>query len=293
MPRPIPWAHEEEGFAVGFWKTLCAALAVTMLLGPGAAEARFGKRSKPGVSKPKDSDGKQDDTPREHRARPVGQPSDAPVRRGLSAAAVGSAWFDFLFLGSTSGYHRRARVATASPRQPRPAPLVHLNVQGDSFGDTGGALGFAMALDGQRWGMDARVTGIALATDDGSAGTDRITLLDAHLTFSPWSSERGRFRLETGLASAHAPDAIFLGPSFAASLAACLGPSPLDVEARIQAVPFPQRQLDMQAGLALHLGSVNLRGGWRTLFLSDAGHLDGVVHSDLFSGPYFGLGLSF
>nr|WP_242589087.1 hypothetical protein [Corallococcus macrosporus] len=273
---------------------MCATLAVAVLLGSAPAEARFGKRSKPGTSDSKGSDDK-DDRKHEHRATPVGRPSDAPVRSSVRASGVGVGWFDVLFVSGPASYHRRARVAAPrGARAPRPAPLVHLNVQGNSFGDTGGALDLFMALDGQRWGMDARVSGIALDTDDGSDGSDRLTLLDAHLTISPWSTERGRFRLEAGIASAHAPDAIFVGPSFAASLAACIGPSPFDVEARIQAVPFPHRQVDMQAGLAMHLGALNLRGGWRTLYLSDAGQLDdGVVHADLFSGPYLGLGLSF
>ncbi|NOK35640.1 hypothetical protein HMI49_20790 [Corallococcus exercitus] len=280
---------------MGFWKTLCAALAVAVLLGSAPAEARFGKRSKPGTSDAKDSDDR-DDGKQAHRATPVGRlASDAPVRSSVRASGVGVGWFDVLFISGPASYHRRAReVAPRGARAPRPAPLVHLNVQGDSFGDTGGALDLFMALDGQRWGMDARVSGIALSADDGSDDTDRLTLLDAHLTLSPWSTERGRFRLEAGIASAHAPDAIFVGPSFAASLEACIGPSPFDIEARIQAVPFPHRQVDMQAGLAVHLGALNLRGGWRTLYLSDAGQLDdGVVHADLFSGPYLGLGLSF
>ncbi|GMU05228.1 hypothetical protein [Corallococcus caeni] len=280
---------------MGFWKTLCAALAVAVLLGSAPAEARFGKRSRPGTSDAKGSDDK-DDGKQEHRATPVGRyASDAPVRSSVRASGVGVGWFDVLFVSGPASYHRRARVAAPrGARAPRPAPLVHLNVQGDSFGDTGGALDLFMALDGQRWGMDARVSGIALSADDGSEDTDRLTLLDAHLTISPWSTERGRFRLEAGIASAHAPDAIFVGPSFAASLEACIGPSPFDIEARIQAVPFPHRQVDMQAGLAVHLGALNLRGGWRTLYLSDAGQLDdGVVHADLFSGPYLGLGLSF
>lgn len=280
---------------MGFWKTLCVALAVGVLLGAGPAEARFGKRSKPNTSDSKSSDSRDpDDGGNEHRATAVGRPSDAPLRSNVRAASVGVGWFDVLFLGSPGGYHRRARAATAPRgREPRPAPLVHLNVQGDSFGETGGALGLYLALDGQRWGMDARVTGIALQADDSSRSEDRLTLLDAHLTISPWSSERGRFRLEGGLASAHTPEAIFVGPSFAASLEACIGPSPFDVEARIQVVPFPHRQVDMQAGLAMHLGVLNLRGGWRTLYLNDAGRLDGVVHSDLFSGPYLGLGFTF
>ncbi|WP_223641382.1 hypothetical protein [Corallococcus sp. EGB] len=276
---------------MGFWKTLGAALAVAVLMGSAPAEARFGKRSRQNASA-QDSDDR--DGEQEHRATPVGRASDAPLRSSVRASGVGIGWFDVLFISGPASYHRRARMeAPRGQRAPRPAPLVHLNVQGDSFGDVGGALDLFMALDGQRWGMDARVSGIALEPDDGSAGTDRLTLLDAHLTLSPWSTERGRFRMEAGIASAHAPDAIFVGPSLAASLEACIGPSPFDVEARIQVVPFPHRQVDMQAGLALHLGALNLRGGWRTLYLSDGGHLDGVVHADLFSGPYAGLGLSF
>ncbi|RKH40993.1 hypothetical protein D7Y23_33760 [Corallococcus sp. AB050B] len=278
---------------MGFVKTLSAALAVAVLMGSAPAEARFGKRSRPSTSDAKDSDDR-DDGRKEHRATPVGRASDAPVRSSVRASGVGLGWFDVLFISGPASYHRRARAEVPrGQRAPRPAPLVHLNLQGNSFGDVGGALDLFMALDGQRWGMDARVSGLSLEPDDGSSDRDRLTLLDAHLTLSPWSTERGRFRMEAGIASAHAPDAIFVGPSLAASLEACLGPSPFDVEARIQVVPFPHRQVDMQAGLALHLGALNLRGGWRTLFLSDGGHLDGVVHSDSFTGPYLGLGLSF
>ena len=278
---------------MGFVKTLSAALAVAVLMGSAPAEARFGKRSRPSTSDAKDSDDR-DDGRKEHRATPVGRASDAPVRSSVRASGVGIGWFDVLFISGPASYHRRARAEVPrGQRAPRPAPLVHLNLQGNSFGDVGGALDLFMALDGQRWGMDARVSGLSLEPDDGSSDRDRLTLLDAHLTISPWSSERGRFRMEAGIASAHAPDAIFVGPSLAASLEACLGPSPFDVEARIQVVPFPHRQVDMQAGLALHLGALNLRGGWRTLYLSDGGHLDGVVHADSFTGPYLGLGLSF
>ncbi|MGE6757202.1 hypothetical protein ACQKGO_04235 [Corallococcus interemptor] len=278
---------------MGFVKTLSAALAVAVLVGSAPAEARFGKRSRPSTSDAKDSDDR-DDGRKEHRATPVGRASDAPVRSSVRASGAGVGWFDVLFISGPASYHRRARAEVPrGQRAPRPAPLVHLNLQGNSFGDVGGALDLYMALDGQRWGMDARVSGLSLEPDDGSSDRDRLTLLDAHLTLSPWSTERGRFRMEAGIASAHAPDAIFVGPSLAASLEACLGPSPFDVEARIQVVPFPHRQVDMQAGLALHLGALNLRGGWRTLFLSDGGHLDGVVHADTFTGPYLGLGLSF
>jgi hypothetical protein len=174
-----------------------------------------------------------------------------------------------------------------------PVPLmVRLGVQGDRLGDAG-ALDFFMAMDGARLGTDTRVTGLALPADDGTDAMDRLTLLSAHLTATLASSDRGRFRIEGGVASVHAPDVLFVGPSFAASAEACVGRSALDVEARLQATPFPYRQVDAQAGLALHLGALNLRGGWRGLFLDDVGLVDGIHHRDAFAGPYLGLGLAF
>ena len=67
----------------------------------------------------------------------------------------------------------------------------------------------------------------------------------------------------------------------------------LDVEGRGQFVPVPYIQVDAQAGLALRLGILTLRSGWRWLMLDDRGRVDGVVHRDYFSGPYAGLGLNF
>jgi hypothetical protein len=76
------------------------------------------------------------------------------------------------------------------------------------------------------------------------------------------------------------------------SFEACMA-GPLDFEARMQVTPFPYRQVDASAALALHLGAVVLRGGYRGMVLDDAGYVDGVVHVDTFHGPYFGLGLTY
>jgi hypothetical protein len=73
------------------------------------------------------------------------------------------------------------------------------------------------------------------------------------------------------------------GPSIALSLEACLL-GDLDLELRAQGTAFPSQHVDAQAGLA---------GGWRGLYLNDAGLVDGVEHADGFSGPYVGLGFSF
>ncbi|MFP2930041.1 hypothetical protein ACLESO_33565 [Pyxidicoccus sp. 3LG] len=285
---------------------LCAALAASVLLG-SPAEARFGKRSSSGSSKGSGSGDRgprpsRDERPRTHRASPIeqreqqGGNDDAPRRR-RSRAVVRRPLVDFVVTGAAVVSAPRPRPAVAVSRVERerhsPVPLlVRLGLQGDLLGD-GGAMGLFMAMEGRRMGMDTRYTGLVLPADDGSADVDRISLLSAHVTAALWAGERGRVRVEAGVASAHAPDILFVGPSFGASVEACIGRSPVDLEARLQATPFPHRQVDAQAGLALHLGAFNMRGGWRGLYLNDAGHTDGEEHAEGFAGPYLGLGLTF
>ncbi|AEI64154.1 hypothetical protein [Corallococcus macrosporus] len=283
---------------------LCAALAAGVLLGPAPAQARFGKReaaSQQGTSRPSSqAQTSRGGGAREHPASAIGRErpprrDDAPrrrrsrVRRRPPGAVVTAA----VMGASRPGY---AAVA-ATPRWRREpedtAPLqVRLGVQGDLLGE-GGAMGLFMAMDGRTLGLDARLTGMALPATDGSDATDRITLMSAHASAALWAAERGRLRLEAGVASAHGPSIIFVGPSFGASLEACIGPSPVDLEARVQAVPFPHRQVDAQAGLAVHVGSLHLRGGWRALYLNDAGHTNGEEQVERLTGPYVGLGLTF
>lgn len=289
---------------------LCGALAASALLGSPAAEARFGKHSSSSSGSSSHHGGRdggssrppRDERPRTHQATPISGRSssddnnndDAPrrrrrlvVRRPLTEVIVAGA-----ILAAP-----RARALAPATRTVReryePVPLmVRLGVEGGPLGD-GGSLGVFMAMEGRRLGVDTRITGIALPADDGTDATDRITLLSAHVTAALWAGERGRVRVEAGLASAHAPNIIFVGPSFGASAEACIGRSPMDVEARLHATPFPHQQVDVQAGLAAHLGPLNVRGGWRGLYLNDSGHVDGVVHEETLGGPYLGLGLSF
>jgi len=306
---------------------LYAALAAGALaaLGPAPAEARFGKRgatSSGEASSREASSASPSPAPhaRAHPASDMGQPregSPASGRRAHPATAIGQPRES---RGADAPRRRTARVRPVPPgylvagavagatgsrlgyvgTPPRVEQeqddavrlLVRMGVQGDWLHDSGGAMGLFMAMDGRRLGLDARMTGLSLRAADGSDTTDRITLLSAHATAALWAGPRGRLRLEAGIASAHAPDIIFAGPSFGASVEACIGPSPVDVEARVQAVPFPHRQVDAQAGLALHLGALNLRGGWRTLYLNDAGYLDGEEHVERLTGPYLGIGIT-
>jgi hypothetical protein len=291
---------------------LCAALAVGILFSAPSAEARFGKRSS-------SSDSSKSKT---HSATAVGDDDDddddddAPRRRRSSGSSGASFLVDVLF---SLFVHTRPPVAYVAPppepvaaepvyaepvtAQPmpssevrsspaRPSPLsARMGVDGAALTTAAGLSAF-LAIEGVRAGMDARALGLILPTDDGTEGTDKITLMNFHLTYALLSQERARLRLEGGISTAHAPDLTALGPSIALSFEACLVGN-LDLELRAQGTPYPYRQLDAQAGLALHLNALVLRGGWRGLYLSDNGVVDDVVHEEILGGPFVGLGFAF
>ncbi|MBN1207685.1 MAG: hypothetical protein JXB05_22665 [Myxococcaceae bacterium] len=279
---------------------LCAGLVLGTLLAASPAEARFGKRSAP-------SEEKKDD--KVHEATPVGEEDsdgdDAPSSSGdssgyyessSSGAEVLEAVNFFLFVFHT-GNHLAPLAGDVGPngevrRERHSASLsLRTGLQGGPLGG-GSGVDLFLGIEGSRFGVDGRLTGLGLPTDDGTPGSDTITLLEGHLTWALISQERMRLRAEAGVSSAIAPDVTFTGFSLGTSFEACLI-GPLDVEARLQATPFPYRQLDASAALALHLGALVLRGGYRGMVLDDAGLVDGIVHRDVFGGPYFGLGLTF
>lgn len=282
---------------------LCATLAVGVLLSAPRAEARFGKHSSKSSSS---KSGKS------HSSSPAGSSDHGDAPRDHSSAA--SFLVDLLFAILVNTPPPVAYVAPAPPPPPPPPeaveaepssevrasaadpePLsVRLGMDGAAL-TTAAGLGAFLSVDGERVGMDARAMALTFPTDDGTQGTDSITLMSLHLTYALVATETARLRIEGGISSAHAPDLTALGPSLALSLEACLAGN-LDLEARAQATPYPYRQLDGQAGLALHLSSFVLRGGWRALYLNDNGLVDDVEHvehEETLSGPYVGLGFSF
>ncbi len=276
---------------------LCAVLIGGVLFSAPNAEARFGKRSNPSKSS-----SKSDDT---HDASPVGSDNDddddddSGCCRDTprSHSSSGSFLVDLLFAifvdsRPSSSYVAPSggEVATTSSTSSSPLSL-RLGVDGGALGG-GGTLGAFLGIEGERVGFEGRAVALLLPTDDGTPGTDNINLTNVHLTVALLAREKARFRIEGGFSSAHAPDLTVLGPSLALSLEACLVGA-LDLEMRAQGTFSPYQQLDGQIGLALHLQSMVLRGGWRGLYLNDAGLVDGVVHEDTFAGPYLGLGLAF
>ncbi|REG30974.1 hypothetical protein ATI61_106444 [Archangium gephyra] len=195
--------------------------------------------------------------------------------------------------GASVPYYRlyRPRPVTQEPEEPNHPVMVRMGVDANALKE-GGAMGFNLGIEERRWGVSTHFTALTLNTDDGSKGKDHINLADVALTFAPLAGEHGRLRMEAGVAMARAPGITFIGPSLAMSFERCLF-GPFDVEGRLQWVPLPHLQLDGQAALAMHLGTLTLRAGWRGLLLDDRGHLDGVVHRDKLGGPFAGIGLHF
>ncbi len=309
---------------------LCTSLASSLLFTAGTAEARFGKRSDSSSSS-SSSDNVHDASPvGSSDSSSGGSSSSGSSSGGSSSSAVDTVGtiLDILHFAADVAEvasHYQTTTATthyetaptpqvelapgeqpmyAYGREPRVEPqlqeqggrnrnslMFRLNLEGQALGE-GSAVGLNVGLEGERWGVAVAGTGLRLATDDGTAGEDKIDLFSAHLTFALYTSDQARLRMEGGFASAKAPDVSFAGPSFALSFERCLF-GPVDMETRAQLVPAPHLQVDAQAGLALHLNALNLRAGWRVLMLDDRGLVDDVVHRDYFSGPYAGLGLHF
>ena len=275
---------------------LCGVLALGVTLASFPAEARFGKASS--------GDDSSDDK-KVHNATAVGEDDDDDDDDSSSSGSSYSygsssdvgAVIDLFALIFSVGNHRTALAAEGGPdglvrEQRHAAPLsLRAGLQGGPMSG-GGAIDVFLGLEGHRFGVAAMLTGLVLPTDDGTAGSDSISLVAAHLTWSFIAQERIRLRGEAGVSTANAPDISFVGLGLGGSLEACVV-GPLDVEARLVVTPFPHRVVDASAALALHLGALVVRGGYRGLVLDDAGLVDGVVHQDVLGGPYFGLGLTF
>jgi hypothetical protein len=193
------------------------------------------------------------------------------------------------YVAPPPSYETSAPEIAAVPRPDTVYNFMRLALGG---GPLGGGVGmdFLLAFEGERIGLDGRVLGLSLPTDDGTEGSDGITLAGAHLTYALAAQDRIRWRLEAGITTATAPDITFVGPSLGTSFDARLV-SGLDLESRVQLTPFPYRQLDTNVGLAYKPYPWVIRAGWRALVLDDAGLVDGTVHRDVFNGPYIGFGL--
>lgn len=285
------------------WKRVAMFVAVSLVgLGSGSAEARFGKSSR--SSSPSSSPGRgswhgSPGVP--HRPPYYGSPYGY---YGYYADPWGRYYFDpawaWPFMGPGYPYYGRSYDLMWRNRlMPRPRAEVEntpeqpigLDISADAgFVSQGYAVGLGLQADGDKLGFGIKLNMFDLATDDGSPGRDTLSLLALKPSVLLVSNDRLRLRLSGGLDVAFAPDATFLGPGVGASTLLRLA-GPLKLEASANWTPLPFTQLTGDAGLAVELGMVRLRGGYRATYLSDQGRVDGEVHRDLFQGPYAGLAL--
>jgi len=145
---------------------------------------------------------------------------------------------------------------------------------------------FGMRFEGERFGFLARMGVIGP-----SNGTDYFNMT-LEPTFAVVANERFRLRLRAGWGLA-SNDAITMGGlSLGTSMVLCLV-GPLDLEADVTAVPFPFTRVDTTVGLALNLGAVSVRAGWRSAYQDDQRHTNGSSLSVRSAGVYGGFGLHF
>lgn len=159
-------------------------------------------------------------------------------------------------------------------------------------GETGLTLGAQVHVEGDRWGVLLSGQNIAVRSLDGP-GVDMLQQAQARLTYAFLSGRYGRLRAELGLDAIFASSIISTAPSAGLSGTLWVG-GPVALEGTVLVTPLPFWQLDYRAGLAVGLGPVGLRAGWRTQVLDDRGLTgDGVVHRDVFMGPYVGASIVF
>lgn len=292
--RTLPWSWTVSTLR----NALFAATVVGLIFSSTTAEARFGKSSSESSSSSQDEN-------KVHDASAVGQESpsradddddDEETYSPPPSPEPGPSSSDVVIVtpSPVDTYYVASDPSAEVVSQETPEKLnsnVRLGANAVALGG-GSALDLFLAFEGDRMGLDLRGTGLTLPTDDGTPGTDSITLGSIHLTYALVGRDNLRVRLEGGLSGARAPDLSVTGPSIALSMEGCLTQR-LDLELRAQATPFPFQQLDAQAAVALRFQALVLRGGWRGLYLNDKGLVDGVEHADAFGGPFVGLGLTF
>ncbi|MBM7114886.1 hypothetical protein [Archangium primigenium] len=295
------------------WKQTGLVLAITLVgLGPGSAEARFGKRSSPPPSSnPGSSPGGRPSPSPGHGAgtpRPRPAPSGGYYAPGYFSpyGYYGNPWhrysyFDpawaWPFMGPyVPSYGRYYRYSQPPPRpvlgvEDAAAQPFTTSFQADGAAVTEGyAVGLGMQTDGERFGFGIDLNLFNLATDDGTGGRDSISLLSVAPSYLVVKQPRVTWRVSAGLDAAFAPSVTMAGPGFGTN--ARLGLlGPLKLEANAHLTPLPYIQVRGDAGLALDLGHVRLRAGYRATYLDDQGVVDGVRNVDLFRGPFAGFSL--
>jgi hypothetical protein len=170
------------------------------------------------------------------------------------------------------------------------ADRVRLFLRGEASGASESiTLAGSFRVDGRQWGfvVDERALFFSAYPT-----ADVINVAHAHATYAFFTGPNGRARTELGVAGAFADQLTAFAPSLGVSvdLALIWG---LGIEASAHAVPFPYRSVEYSVGTSFALGPASVHMGWRSIYLDDAGLVDGVTHSDTSAGLYLGVGYTF
>ncbi len=285
------------------------------------AEARFGKSGgghSSSHSSGSSSHSSSSSGSSSHAATPVGSGSGSGVHYGSGSGSYSGGgyygggyygggygwrphWYDGFYgaafvpyYGYGWGYPAATTVGSGSAAaQADEGAAMRVTAGAEAQGYLGGfTLGVAAALEGDRWGFNFAGQNMSLKKDDGTPGFDNLQAFSAHLTFALLTGQYGRLRLEGGADAVMAPELFVIGPTGGISGVWWVG-GPFAIEGSVMYTPWPFTQIDGKAGLALGIGAVGLRAGWRFQLLDDQGRVDGVAHTDLYNGPYVGVSIVF
>jgi hypothetical protein len=267
---------------------------------PFAAEARFGKHDDSKEEK-KDKDKKDDD--KEHRG--FGRGRHHRSDRDGDHDHDGSPRRVVVYNDPCDGPYRDARCwryggwptyfyepAYAGAVEVSPWDRLRFELTGELLPTvTQEAMSLAgqLRLEGMHWGIALEGRHIAASLN---GVVDHLGFFNAFMSYSLYSAERGRVRLEGGVVSAFAPDLIVLSPALGMSLGMALSDH-WGIEALARASIRPHVHVEVSAGVSYAIGPVGIRAGYRHLYLNDNGLVDGVPHDDSFGGPYVGVGFAF
>ncbi len=274
-------------------------VVLSVLLHAATAEARFGKAGSGGGS----SSGSSSRST--HAAVPVDSSSSSSSSSSGSNFSSGTS----SDRSSRLGYFSGAFVPMYGyGYYPYPGPGILIDPDEEAVGevrvmagmefevfanqDRGFALALAASLEVDRWSLSISGQHLSVAADDGTNGDDTLQQMGARFGYALLVGSRGRMRAEVGADLIFAADVTLLGPSVGFSGMVWIA-GPLALEGSVSGSVFPFWQLDGRAGIVIGIGALGFRLGWRTQLLDDQGVVDGVVHRDVFMGPYAGLGFVF
>jgi hypothetical protein len=185
-----------------------------------------------------------------------------------------------------------APVPAAPIVPPAPEPNLRrftLSLRGEAFTDHGSASA-GLSFEGKRVGFNLNAGATLHRAESAVVDCEQVNfkLVDAHLTFSPLSTERARLRLEFGALAAFTDDTLVVGPDFGLSGdVRILGP--FGLIASVHGTGWPYKYVDAFGGIFAKLWILRVDAGWR--YMQIEAESAGSRVKDGWNGPYLGAAL--